>query len=161
MVYLLIALLVIVGLYAAVAGSIAGVVGAYIACGVAWMIFVTNPKLPLDVQIIGSPVLISLFWPGSLYKRLKKFRHPQRFGVYRSGTSESSGSGIQPTNQELARFSSWGKALAFAKDEAKRSGKEVIIHDHVRLRKVFGTYMHRIYFVRPSGEVREPMKGMR
>jgi len=114
-------------------------------CGLAW--FAYNRKMPMTGQIVAPAAGIILFWPFGLFFRLRRFWDSSRFTVYDADVP----------GETLKTFSSWNEALAFAKKRAAVWGRTMSIFDHARYRKtILGTYMHRIYFVEPSGELRSP-----
>lgn len=148
-VYFLAAIFLIVGIYLLAADSYVdsylGALVAYWGCGLAW--FASNRKMPLTAQIIAPVWRIILFWPLGFLNRLRKLRDPSRFTV-----NDENAPG-----ESLGAFSSWDEALAFAKNRAAFSGRTTWIVDHARYRKtIIGTYMHRFYFVKPSGELTKP-----
>ena len=145
-------LFVIGGIYFLVVGSFLGAIAIYVGCGLAWLAH--NKSLPALDQIMAPAIGIVLVWPLGVFNRIRKLKAPNRFIVYDAGRPGDDAVTAQRSFKSLGEFSSWKDAFAFAKEQAVKTSHRVSIHDQFRYKKtIIGTYMHRIYFVEPSGEL--------
>src|SRR5713226_2834196 len=125
---LVLGLFLVLGVLAASFDSIWGLVAAYLVAGVAWL--VRNRKKPTTHQIFAPPVIIISTWPMALIVEAKiMLTDPHRFSVY---VAVDRGEGNRSEFETLQEFASWRSALAFARTEANRRGKEVWIQDNRR-----------------------------
>ncbi len=136
--------------------NVLGMVLGYLGLGVGWYQTYWLGK-PVVYRGPVSPAFLIILWPlASLYAIYEDqclLNHPQRFTVLYGDTGESSIIRC-PSNRDS--FASWEKAIAFARQEAAKSGYDVTVHDManygvVPLSGEVGTAM---YTVSPSGEIK-------